>query len=346
MTVRAGHSTDVTLRVGIIGTGWVARERHLPSFEKARGAAVTAVLDPRPDRARAFADRVRTARWFTEPEAFFASGLDAVSICTPPWTHAELAVTALRAGLHVLCEKPFALSSTDAREVVSAAVSTGRVLTVAHNLLYSRAVRASDRVVAGRVRLAIGLQLSSPRRRLPSWYARLPGGLFADESPHMLYLLAHALGCLTLDDVRGTLDSSGTPAWVDVGFRGERAPGRLTMSFDSPVSEWHLGLVAPDAVVDVDLFRDVIVRTGPDGAHRRLDILASSAAVLAGHAGGVIRSGVRYATGRLMWGHDELVARFVDAALGRAANPVDVAQALAVVDLSVQILDALGVRSA
>jgi hypothetical protein len=116
----------------------------------------------------------------------------------------------------------------------------------------------------------------------------------------------------------------------------------MTMVFDTPVSEWHVGLVAPDRVVDLDLFRDIAMCVRSDRAHKPGDVLRSSLAGVGGHVAGFASSGARYVTGRLFWGHDELVRRFVEATQGRGEVPVPVDDSLAVVRLTTDIVEALG----
>jgi predicted dehydrogenase len=334
----------MTVRVGIVGTGWVATARHVPSYRTHPQAEVAAVYDRNPDRARTVAADLRIPRWFADLDGFLAADLDVVSICTPPTVHAELARAALGAGRHVLAEKPMAMNRAEAESMAEAARTSGRLLCVAHNFLFSRAVATADRFLAGRpVRYAAGLQLSSLRRRLPSWYAELPGGLLQDECPHLLYTLARFLGPLELDHVRATTDpATGLPATAEILLQGRSGRGQVTMVFGTPVSEWHIGLVTADRVVDLDLFRDIAVRARSDRAHKPLDILRTSTRAVLDHARGFAGSGARYVSGRLFWGHDELIRRFVDAVLGRGPVPVPLDDALAVVRLTDAVLAGLG----
>ncbi len=335
------------LRVGIVGAGWVATARHIPAFRLHPAVDLVAVCDHNADRARQVSAAHAVPAWFDDIDRFLDADLDIVSICTPPWTHAEIAITALSRGRNVFTEKPMAMDSGDARAMVDAASAADRMLCVSHNLLFSRSVRKAGRVLGDRaVTYGIGIQLSSTRRRLPTWHHLLPGGLFTDEVPHMLYTLAHFLGPLELDDVRAVVDAegAGTPVTADIRVRGTSGSGQLTTLFRSPVSEWHVALVSDDAVVDLDLFRDIAISVGSDGAHQPADVLRTSAAALMGHGRGVAASGHRYLRGRLLWGHDEIIREFVDAILDGKRAPVPAEDALAVVGLTDQILAAIGAR--
>jgi scyllo-inositol 2-dehydrogenase (NADP+) len=328
------------IRVGICGTGWVATARHIPSYRRLDGVDVAAVYDRKEDRADEVAREHRIPATFSSLEAFLASGLDLISICTPPWTHAEIATRASAEGIHVFTEKPMAMNEVEASSMVDAAERAGRLLCVSHNFLFSRSARKADRLLRGLgpVRYVLGMQMSSPKRRLPTWFGDLPGGLLFDEAPHMLYTLQHYLGDLEVEDVRTGGPSTPHPSIVEVRFRGKRGLGQVTMLLEAPLSEWHIALVGERGVVDLDLFRDITVGIRNDGPHRAGDILRTSATALWGHATGFTTSGARFVSKRQFWGHDELIARFVRAVKVGGPSPVDPERSIGVVRLMDQIV--------
>ena len=164
--------TDREVRVGVIGAGWVAKDRHIPAFRRSHGATVEAILDPSPAAATETAKRFRIPHAFHRLDYLLEQPLDAVTVCTPPSTHAEIVEAALNAGKHVLVEKPLSLTADEGRSLQGLAEEKGLVLSPAHNFLFSRSARKADEILgggrAGEVRWAMGLQLSSPRRRLPT----------------------------------------------------------------------------------------------------------------------------------------------------------------------------------
>lgn len=112
----------------VIGAGDMGA-RHARAWNAA-GVRVLAVVDPELERARAAAEPFGGA-WLSTPEEGFAlDGVDVVSICTPTALHAGLAVRALEAGKHVLCEKPAALLLADADRMGRAADLSGRQLRI------------------------------------------------------------------------------------------------------------------------------------------------------------------------------------------------------------------------
>ena len=333
-------------RVGIIGAGWVAQDRHIPSFQAVPGVEVVGVYDRNPDHARAAAARFGIATVARERDELLALGLDAVSVATSPWSHAEHAMAALSAGAHVFCEKPMALDHPEALAMVEAAEAAGRILTISHNFKFSRASRAARAYLGADPELLIAsaVQLSSEGRRLPTWYRDLPGGLLMDEVPHLLYTLRGWCGPLQLADASATWRDDRHPHVVQARFTGA-VPAQATMVFGAPLSEWHVSLVGRRRTVDLDLFRDIAVRVGSDGTHGALDISRTSAKVIVDHTLGFVGSGYQLARGRLRWGHDSLIAAFVEATRTHGDNPIPVDEALEVVAMTDDLLEAIGARA-
>ena len=332
------------LRVGIVGCGWVGRHRHLPAYLRHRRVKLVGVADAQPDRAREAVADLRGVPWLPSIDALLDLQPDAVSICTPPWEHARLAIAALNAGAHVLTEKPMAMSTEEARRMIEAAKAADRQLCTVHNFLTSRAMSHASRLVGAleEIEYVSAVQLSSMRRRLPTWYELLPGGLLFDELPHMLYMTRRFLGELQLDGVRARWNGDRSHlATCEIQLRGARAHGQVLAVFDSPVSEWHVVVVTRRGVVDVDLFREFASYVPADGSHGSTDILRTSVSAIGGHAKGFVGSGVRLAARRLSWGHEAFIGQFVDAVLDGGPLPVSMQESLDVVALTDDILRAL-----
>ena len=331
-------------RFGVVGAGWVATARHIPGIRSHGDAEVAVLYDRNPARARAVAASEHIPVSCSTIDELFDAGVDAVSLCTPPWTHAELAIAALERGVHVFTEKPMAMNAGDAAAMAAAARGAGRLLCVSHNFLSSRAVRRADEVLAhaGAPTYALGIQMSSLRRRLPTWYSELPGGLLFDELPHMLYSLDHFLGSLRVDGVRATTGAGGEIRTAEIQVASGLGTGQVVTVFDSPISEWHIALTSPGAVVDLDLFRDICMVVGPDDDHTALDILRTSGRAMVEHARGFVASGARLVGRRLYWGHDVLIRAFIDAVRSGGPSPVDPDTAVGIVRLTDDVLAELG----
>lgn len=333
------------LRIGLIGCGWVGTSRHLPAYLAHEDAEVVAVYDHTLGRSEVAAKKAKGAIAARDLNEFFGQDLDAISVCTSPWSHAELTVDALQRGVHVLTEKPMAMNSAEAQSMADAAAAANKVLCVAHNFRFARSITQADALLErfGPVQYALGTQLSSFNRRLPRWYRELPGGLMFDELPHMLYTMQHFLGPIGLDDVRVVWNGDRSHlATCEIRLRGPNATGQVLTVFDSPVSEWHLSLIGTSGVADADMFREFATGVASDGGHEARDILRTSARALGGHVAGFATSGVKLAQRRLTWGHGPLITAFIEALRDGTAPPVSTEDALGIVRLTDGVVAALG----
>lgn len=127
------------LGIAIIGTGHIAGS-HMRSLSQFSPANVVAVYDVLGDRAQAFAKQWSIPNVATEIEQVLnRKDVDAVIVSTPPFAHMEPTIAALKAGKHVLCEKPFALDPREAERMVETAEQTGKSLAVCSARLRSGA---------------------------------------------------------------------------------------------------------------------------------------------------------------------------------------------------------------
>lgn len=339
-------------RIGVVcvGAGWVTAERHVPALRRDPRARIVGVVDRDAGRAAAAARRAGAPRAGTSLLEPWVAEARAATIGAPPAAHAELVRVALERGLDVLCEKPLALPAREARALATTARDGKRVLAVVHNFQFSRSAtrlfRLVERGELGELRSVRGIQLSNPRRRLPAWHRELPGGLFTDEAPHLLYLLRRLLGPLVLRRADGRV-AAGQVEAVEATFEHARVWSTLSMDFRASMSEWQLVVVGDRATAFLDVFRDVLVVVPDDGAHRGRDILRTSARAVGGHVVGTAVSGTRLVAGRLDYGNVEVVRRFLDAVDGDpgALAGLSAEDGVSVVETLEEILDRLGVTT-
>ena len=136
------------IRVGVIGYGYWG-PNLVRNFAELADARVTVVADRRPERLAQAERRYPGIRVTTDPLDLIADpAVDAVVIATPVATHFELADAALRAGRHVLVEKPLASSTLQARALIDDAAARDLVLMVDHTFVYTRAVRRIREMIA------------------------------------------------------------------------------------------------------------------------------------------------------------------------------------------------------
>lgn len=119
------------VKVAVVGTGGIAQE-HIAAYLHNPRVELYAFCDVSEKNLRAAGEKYGVERLYTsEPEMLAAlPELDAVSVCTWNCAHAECAITALKAGCHVLCEKPMAVNAAQAKRMAEAAGSSGRLLMI------------------------------------------------------------------------------------------------------------------------------------------------------------------------------------------------------------------------
>ena len=134
------------IQIGIIGCGGIAQAKHIPNLLKIPGARIAALADVRgkdvlEEVVARFALR-DTACYADYRELLANSAIDAVHVCTPNGSHAAITIEALAAGKHVLCEKPMATNTADAKRMVDAAAQSGKTLSICSNNRFTPAMWA------------------------------------------------------------------------------------------------------------------------------------------------------------------------------------------------------------
>ena len=191
------------LKGAIVGFGFIAGRGHLPAYALHGDMEITAVADINPARREAAARALPRARVFPSHQAMLEAmrgSLDFVDVCTPPYAHAEIALAAMDAGLHVLCEKPLATTVEGARAMLSKATEARRVLYPSHNYRHAPVIKAVrsilDEGTLGPVHLvtldtfrtthARGVREWSEHWRRDLRYSG--GGIAMDHGSHTFYL--------------------------------------------------------------------------------------------------------------------------------------------------------------
>lgn len=189
------------IAIGIIGTGGIARY-HAKAYLKLEDVDIVAVADVVPGRARQFADSLglTEAQAFDSHEALLELDLDGVSICTPNVSHHRTTVDSLRAGKHVLLEKPMSVTLEQAIEMVAASKEADRMLTIGFQPRYDPNMKKLREIVqSGRLGNVYYVETGGGRRR------GMPGGTFIRKDLAGAGAMAD-IGCYSLDLVLNTLD--------------------------------------------------------------------------------------------------------------------------------------------
>jgi predicted dehydrogenase len=147
MTARS----NVPLRVGVVGAGLIAQAAHLPNLARLPGRfQLVAIADPSARCREALGARFGASAFADWRTMLERSELDAVIVCSPNATHAEVTLAALAAGAHVLVEKPLCLDPADGRRILAAQAQTGAVVQVGYMKRFDPAVHLLLGAIAGR----------------------------------------------------------------------------------------------------------------------------------------------------------------------------------------------------
>ncbi|MFQ5849354.1 MAG: Gfo/Idh/MocA family protein [Candidatus Binatia bacterium] len=184
-------------KVAIVGNGGIYRLAHGPAWRRIPRAKVVATCDIVEERAEQARQELRAEACFTRIEDLLKNDrIDLVDICTPSDTHAELSIQALRAGKHVICEKPMALRPQDASRMMQTAAEVKRHLYIGHTRRFDwRWLHMREQIGAGRIGEAVAVRRTErcwgafPRGDW-HWDAARSGGVMMDLGVHVADLFA------------------------------------------------------------------------------------------------------------------------------------------------------------
>ena len=187
----ADHSSEegFSMRVGVLGCGYWG-SKHVRVLSGMPEIDEVTIIDPRPDRRRSLRASFPGARAVENLERALPH-VDAVVIATPPETHAELALTAIRAGKHVMVEKPLATTTADGHRMHAAARAAGVTLMTGHTFEYNPAVtKLADVIDSGE--LGDLYYLDTARLNLGIYQSRV--NVAWDLAPHDISIANYLLG--------------------------------------------------------------------------------------------------------------------------------------------------------
>ena len=195
------------LRIGIIGTGSIANNVHIPGYLRLadRDVEIAALCDIDPDALKTTFETHPTLKdrptYVKFNEMLRKEKLDAVSVCTPNNAHMPATVAALKAGVHVLCEKPIAKTAKEAEAMVKAAKQSKRKLQIGQHQRFQIASQAVKRGIdAGMLGDIYYARAHALRRRgVPAWGNFISkeiqgGGPMVDIGVHILDLCLYLMG--------------------------------------------------------------------------------------------------------------------------------------------------------
>ncbi|MDD6062648.1 MAG: Gfo/Idh/MocA family oxidoreductase [Oscillospiraceae bacterium] len=196
--------SDRRLKIGIIGTGWIA-EAHIESYLDMDDVDIVAMADLIPGKAEKFAAKygVEGCRFYpSHKEMLDNEELDGVSICTYNMTHAECAIYALEKGVNVLLEKPMCVTTEEAVEIMRAEKKSGKILSIGFQPRLDENMKMVKQIVQSGVLGEIYyIQTGGGRRR------GVPNSTFIEKKTAGIGAMGD-IGCYSLDMV---LNAIGYP---------------------------------------------------------------------------------------------------------------------------------------
>jgi predicted dehydrogenase len=338
-------SPDRVFNVAVIGAGAIGHD-HIYSFAQHAQARVVALAEVSPERGREAADRFGIATLVTDYRLLLArADIDIVSIALPNYLHAKVALEALKAGKHVMLDKPMATHARDAAKLVVAAKAAKVVFMVGQNNRFGADVQTAKKLIAdGMLGDVYHAKTAWTRRagipRIGSWFTQKQfagGGCCYDIGVHALDRCLYLLGEFEAAAVSGQ-------TYAKFGPRGQGD------------SSWGRSEIDPKAKFDVDDLavaliklksgRTVLLEASwaahqPEGDYNGTQLFGTEAglkfpplqlfrATPTGYATELVNCTTPYA-------HPNRMVHFVDVLLGKAAPYVQPAESLAVQ----KILDAI-----
>jgi predicted dehydrogenase len=232
------------VRFGVIGCGGIGRIRAR-ALRGASGVSLRALSDVARERAEEAAAGSGAAIEADWRALVRRDDVDAVVISTPPALHAEMATVALRAGKHVLCEKPLARSPEECRAMLDAAKAAGRLLATGFNYrFYPSVVKAREYLDAGaigeldHVRSYTGYTAKDHTHPWLHELEAMGGGALRDNGIHLLDLTRWFLG--EVDEVKGFRTNRvwSFPGCEDNGFALLRSREGRIATLHASWTEW------------------------------------------------------------------------------------------------------------
>lgn len=190
------------VKVAIIGCGTIANSSHIPSYLKNEQVEIKYFCDIIPERAEAAVEKYGCGTAVTDYKEVLAdSEVEAVSVCTPNHMHATISIDAMRAGKHVLCEKPAARTYPEALEMQKVQHETGKILNIGVvNRFNDQVNRIREYIQEGRLGEVYHVYLSfRSHRSIPglggafTTKAISGGGALIDWGVHFLDLVMYCL---------------------------------------------------------------------------------------------------------------------------------------------------------
>lgn len=190
-------------KFGLIGYGKIG-ERHASHIQAHAGAVFHGVFDIKPERNQAAKDAFAEVAVYTSQEEMLKDpAIDIISICTPNSTHAEIAIAAMKAGKHVLVEKPMAIRKADCERMIHESLKSGKSLFVVKQNRFNPPVQAVKKIIdQGKLGKVYSVAVNCFWNRNESYYRNsdwkgkkeMDGGTLFTQFSHFIDVIYYLLG--------------------------------------------------------------------------------------------------------------------------------------------------------
>lgn len=256
------------MKVGIVGCGFISGI-HVNVWRDL-GLHVTAACDLNEEAAIQFTKNWRIPTYYTNlSEMLENEDLFAVSICVPPKFHANVAIEALESGCNTVLEKPFTITTNEAKNLLNVLQNSNSKMTIIHSQLFEHSIfGAMHKVKAGEIGQIVGMDvatLHSSDEAMAAdkkhWCHQLPGGRFGENLSHPIYLLQAFLGKLEIKSV--LTEKLGLHSWMPVDelrviLEAEKSRfGTVHISFNAPghnLTVVHATIYGTAGTIQADIY--------------------------------------------------------------------------------------------
>lgn len=321
------------LRAAVVGCGFVAQRRHIPSFLRlGNEVTLSAVCDLNQELALAVARRFGAKNAYSNlSEMLSKENLDIVDICTPPSAHASVAIEAMEHGCNVLMEKPMSLKVSDCDEMILTAVKSDAKLSVVHNQkfypVFMKAQELVDACAIGKLKGMRVLSLTNRNEYMAHeshWVHKLPGGVIGETGPHAVYMsLAFIKG---VKDVGVCAKRTLDYPWVRyddyrIELEGETLTGSIYVSHAGDYTASEVDLYGSEGIIKIEL-ESMLLTQSKLGKLEPASVALHSLGIAGQMVKGVVSNTFRVILQKSMLGHDIMIEKFVDSVKSDKPVPV------------------------
>lgn len=321
------------LKVGIVGCGFIANHRHIPSFLRLRKLTdLASVCDINEDLAKSVAKRFHIKHSYSDLQKMLKNeDLDIIDLCVPPSVHAPLTIEAVEYGCHVILEKPMALKVSDCDVMINAAQKSGVMLSIVHNELFYPVIMKAEKIIeGGRLGEFVGMRWL---RLTPSsdyaavsnhWIHKLPGGILGETGPHGIYTSLRFIGEIKKANILAQKISQYPWLLYDdyrIELEGERGISSIMISHATDRQAATVELVGTEGLLNLDLFKMILSYHNLKSLNNT-SLAFSSISTVSQIVKSLVYNTTSVVLGKARFGHDIAIEKFVQSIMSNRPPPV------------------------